>query len=74
MQVIANTGGVLGVGPTPHEIIPRAGRSIVDIDGVPFKGPKTQTSKWHKVTACVSLASCRQEYKHLSAKMLACST
>jgi hypothetical protein len=48
-QVVANTGGVLGLGMTPHEIIPRPGRSIVDVDGVPFKGPKTKQAKWHKV-------------------------
>jgi hypothetical protein len=48
-QVIANTGGVLGLGMTPHEILPRPGRKIVDVDGVPFKGPKTPHAKWHKV-------------------------
>lgn len=49
-QVVANTGGVLGLGMTPHEILPRPGRTIVDVDGVPFKGPKTKHAKWHKVT------------------------
>jgi hypothetical protein len=48
-QVVANTGGVLGLGMTPHEILPRPGRTIVDVDGVPFKGPKTPHTKWHKV-------------------------
>jgi hypothetical protein len=49
LQVIANTAGVLGVGGTPHEVLPRAGKSIVDVDKVPFKGPKTPQAKWHKV-------------------------
>lgn len=49
LQVIANTGGVLGMGGTPHEVLPRAGKSIVDVDQVPFKGPKTPKAKWHKV-------------------------
>lgn len=48
-QVIANTGGVLGLGGTPHEVMVRANKSIVDVDKVPFKGPKTPHAKWHKV-------------------------
>ena len=48
-QVIANTGGVLGIGGTPHEVMVRANKSIVDVDKVPFKGPKTPHAKWHKV-------------------------
>lgn len=51
VQVIANTGGVLGIGGTPHEVMPRSNKSIVDVDKVPFKGPKTPTAKWHKVGA-----------------------
>jgi hypothetical protein len=34
---------------TPHEILPRPGRTIVDVDGVTFNGPKTPHAKWHKV-------------------------
>lgn len=50
VQVIANTGGILGVGPTPHEVLPRPGRSTVDVDGLAFKGPKSPHTKWHKVS------------------------
>jgi hypothetical protein len=53
LQVIANTGGVLGMGGTPHEVLPRAGKTIVDVDKVPFKGPKTLQAKWHKVRSCM---------------------
>jgi hypothetical protein len=48
-QVIANTGGILGVGPTPHEMLMRPGMTTVDVDGQPFTGPKTPRAKWHKV-------------------------
>jgi hypothetical protein len=34
---------------TPHEILQRPGRTIVDVDGVTFNGPKTPHAKWHKV-------------------------
>lgn len=58
MQVIANTNGILGVGGTPHEVLPRPGRAIVDVDQLPFKGPKTPEAKWHKVCeAAASLSS-----------------
>ncbi len=49
-QIIANTGGVLGLGGTPHEVLPRPGRSVVDVDGNPFNGPKTPSAKWHGVS------------------------
>jgi hypothetical protein len=52
LQVIANTGGVLGMGGTPHEVLARAGKAVVDVDKVPFKGPKTPHAKWHKVRSC----------------------
>jgi hypothetical protein len=49
VQVIANTGGIFGMGFTPHEVLPRPGKAVVDVDQIPFKGPKTKTAKWHKV-------------------------
>jgi hypothetical protein len=48
-QIIANTGGILGMGYTPHEVIARPGRATVDVDQLPFRGPRTPEAKWHKV-------------------------
>jgi hypothetical protein len=37
------------MGFTPHEVLQRPGKVVVDVDHTPFKGPKTKTAKWHKV-------------------------
>jgi hypothetical protein len=66
--VIANTGGVLGIGGTPHEVMPRSNKSIVDVDKVPFKGPKTPSAKWHKVCNLVSCAAWCAAVRHLTLK------
>lgn len=62
VKVVANTGGVLGLGMTPHEILPRPGRTIVDVDGVPFKGPKTKHAKWHKLVIHHYVLKSRAEF------------
>ncbi|KAF8066394.1 glycosyltransferase family 92 protein [Scenedesmus sp. PABB004] len=62
VKMIANTGAVLGLGGTPHEVLPRRGRVVVDVDGVPFTGPKTPTAKWHKLVLHHYVLKSRAEF------------
>eukprot|EP00879_Flechtneria_rotunda_P018575 GHRR01019491.1.p1 GENE.GHRR01019491.1~~GHRR01019491.1.p1 ORF type:complete len:342 (+),score=104.91 GHRR01019491.1:616-1641(+) len=63
VKVIANTGGVLGAGRTPHEIAVRPGKHTVDVDGQTFKGPKTTTAKWHKLVLHHYVLKSKSEYE-----------
>eukprot|EP00775_Hariotina_reticulata_P011536 gene11536-11679_t len=68
VKVIANTAGILGIGPTPHEMLMRPGMTTVDVDGQPFKGPKTPKAKWHKLVLHHYVLKSKAEFATKSAR------
>lgn len=44
-KIIAHTGHLLDMGPTPHEVVLQPGARLVDADGVPTTAPRSNTSR-----------------------------